>query len=268
MNLPQSRHGESIWYELLTKDLGNAQAFYSGLIGWNVVDAGMPGMDYHLAMQGDAAIGGIMPITDEMAAGGAMPVWLPYFGVDDVDAAVEMAVAGGAEVQLPAFDVSEVGRMAMLMHEHVGMFYVMRGAPPEPSKSFAARAPKVGHVAWNELASSDPAVAKAFLSDVFGFAKSGGMDMGPLGEYEFLSIAGGAFAVGAVMPLMAGMPGSMWTTYFRVADIDVGAAFVTANGGQVVAGPMEIPDGEYSFNAIDPDGAMFGCVGPRVMAEG
>ena len=264
MNAPQNQHGEPIWYELLTKNLARAQAFYSGLIGWHVVDAGMPGMDYHLAMQGPAAIGGIMPLSAEMCDAGAMPIWLPYFGVDDVDKAVEKAVAGGAELQLPAFDVPDVGRMAMLAHPHTGMFYVMRGTSPEPSTSFAARAPMVGHAAWNELASSDPASAKTFLSDVFGFTKTDSMDMGPLGEYEFLSVAGGDFAVGAVMPLMEGMPVSLWTTYFRIADIDAGVAFVTANGGTILQEPIPIPSGDFSIMAMDPDGAAFGCVGPRV----
>ena len=260
-------HGEPIWYELMTGDLAKAKAFYEGLIGWHVVDAQMPDMDYYLAMQRDAAIGGMMPLTDEMVAAGARPVWLPYFGVDDVDAAVDKAIAGGAEVHLPAFDVPDVGRMAMLMHPHTGVFYVMKGSSPEPSVAFAAREPQVGHAAWNELASSDPAAAKAFLSDVFGFEVGDALDMGELGLYEFLSIKGGAFAVGAVMPVMEGMPGSMWTTYFRIADIDAGATFVAANGGQVVAGPMDIPSGDYSFNAIDPNGAMFGCVGPRLDGE-
>ncbi len=257
-------HGEPIWYELLTKDLARATSFYSGLVGWNVVDAAMPGMEYHLAMLGPAAIGGMLPLTDEMCEAGAMPCWLPYFGVDDVDASVDKAVAGGAVVQMPAFDVPEVGRMAMLSHTQVGMFYVMRGVSEEASTSFAARAPAVGHAAWNELASSDPVAAKAFLHDVFGFTKTGGMDMGPLGEYEFLSIAGGEFAIGAVMPLMDGMPVSLWTTYFRIADIDAGAAFVADNGGTVLQAPMEIPGGDYSFVAMDPDGAVFGCVGPRL----
>ncbi len=262
-------HGEPIWYELMTGDLPKAQAFYGGLIGWQVVDAQMPDMDYFLAMQPKgadevAAIGGIMPLTEEMTAAGARPVWLPYFGVDDVDVAVERAVAHGATVQLPAFDVPHVGRMAMLMHPHAGVFYVMRGFSEEPSVSYAAREALVGHAAWNELASSDPAAAKALLADMLGYQQEGALEMGPLGHYEFLQVAGGAFGVGAVMPLMEGIPVSQWTTYFRIADIDKGAAYVSANGGEMIAGPMEIPGGDYSFTAMDPDGAVFGCVGPRV----
>ena len=38
---------------------------------------------------------------------------------------------------------------------------------------------------------------------------------------------------------------------------------VTAGGGQILFGPMEIPGGEYSLNGLDPQGAAFGLVGPR-----
>ena len=274
MNTIPNVHGEPIWYELMTKDLAKAQAFYSGLIGWHVVDAQMPDMDYHLAKQphetyGVSAIGGIMPLSEDMTSAGAMSCWLTYFGVDDVDAAVERAVASGAEVQLPAFEVPDVGRMAMLSHPHTGPFYVMKGSSPEPSTAFAARAPMQGHVAWNELSSSDPDAAKAFLADVLGLTKNGDMDMGPLGKYEFLSVADGAFHIGAVMPLVANAPDavgeiSFWKPYFRIPDIDAAVAFIAANGGTVLHEPVVIPDGEFSVTAMDADSAVFGCIGPRV----
>jgi uncharacterized protein len=65
------------------------------------------------------------------------------------------------------------------------------------------------------------------------------------------------------MPLMPGMPMSMWTYYFRVADIDKAVITISANGGQILQEPTEIPGGEYSITAMDPAGAAFGLVGPR-----
>ena len=38
---------------------------------------------------------------------------------------------------------------------------------------------------------------------------------------------------------------------------------IVENGGQVFNGPMEIPGGEYALNGADPQGALFGLVGPR-----
>ena len=69
--------------------------------------------------------------------------------------------------------------------------------------------------------------------------------------------------LGAVMPMMPGMPMPAWSFYFRVADIDVAAARITEQGGTLFQEPIEIPGGEFSLNASDPQGAMFGLVGPR-----
>ena len=69
--------------------------------------------------------------------------------------------------------------------------------------------------------------------------------------------------IGAVMPKPAQMPHPAWSFYFGVEDIDRAAAAVSQAGGQVIVEPMQIPGGEYSLNAIDPQGAAFGLVGPR-----
>jgi predicted enzyme related to lactoylglutathione lyase len=90
--------------------------------------------------------------------------------------------------------------------------------------------------------------------------KDGEMDMGPMGKYHF--IKHGAM-IGAIMPRMPHMPVSAWTFYFRVADIDAAATAVAANGGQVMHGPIEVPGGDFSMNAMDPQGAMFALVGKR-----
>ena len=87
------------------------------------------------------------------------------------------------------------------------------------------------------------------------------MPMGELGDYRFIQHSGEA--IGAIMGLMPGMPMSVWSYYIGVDDIDRAVAAVRTNGGQVVVEPMEIPGGEFSCNGVDPQGAMFGLVGPR-----
>jgi len=159
--------------------------------------------------------------------------------------------------------VENVGRMAMVADPQGALFYVMRGASSEPSYSFAAIEPKVGHCAWNELSTTDPEAAKTFYSKLFGWAKDGDLDMGPMGKYEFLRVAGGRFLLGAVMPKMPQMPVSAWTYYFRVSDIDAAVDALKAAGGTLHMEPMEIPGGDYSLSASDPQGAAFGLVGPR-----
>jgi predicted enzyme related to lactoylglutathione lyase len=59
------------------------------------------------------------------------------------------------------------------------------------------------------------------------------------------------------------MPASSWTYYIGVDDIDRATAALNAGGGKVLHGPNQIPGGEYSLTAVDPQGAVFGLVGPR-----
>lgn len=263
-------HGDFIWYELLTSDADAAGDFYGKVVGWTSADSGQTAMDYRLFSSGDGSnmadgVGGYMAITPEMAEHGARPAWVGYIAVDDVDASTAAIIAAGGSVLMPAMDVEGVGRMAMVADPQGAPFYVMRGTSPESSGAFAATEPKVGHCGWNELSSADPEAAKTFFGTVFGWTKDGEMDMGPLGKYEFWKPGDGRdFMLGAVMPLMPGMPMSAWTFYFRVADIDKAVEAINANGGKVLQEPTEIPGGEFSIAAMDPHGASFGLVGPRV----
>jgi hypothetical protein len=49
--------------------------------------------------------------------------------------------------------------------------------------------------------------------------------------------------------------------YVNVADIAVAVTRVREGGGQVVQGPMELPDGSWIARCIDPQGAMFSLQG-------
>jgi uncharacterized protein len=59
------------------------------------------------------------------------------------------------------------------------------------------------------------------------------------------------------------MPVSLWTYYFRVPNIDAAVEMIKAHGGTILQEPMEIPGGDFSMNAMDPQGAPFALVGGR-----
>jgi uncharacterized protein len=258
-----NKHGDYIWYELMTTDANAAQDFYSAVLGWAFNSAGPGDKDYRQFSMHGVHVGGLLPLTPEMEQGGARPAWMGYIGVEDVDRmAVAIASANGS-VHMEPQDIPGVGRFAFVADPQGALFYVMTPIPPEgggSSQSFAATEPKVGHCAWNELATSNPAAALNFYHDLFGWEKDGEMDMGPLGKYEFLRHD---FMLGAMMPKMPGMPVSMWTYYFRVPDIDAAVATIKANGGQILQEPTAIPGGDFSMNALDPQGAVFALVGAR-----
>lgn len=50
----------------------------------------------------------------------------------------------------------------------------------------------------------------------------------------------------------------------HVADIDAAIAAINANGGKMLMEPMEFPSGEFAFQAMDPQGAAFALMGPRL----
>ena len=261
-----NKHGDFIWYELLTSDADVAGDFYGKVIGWTSTVSGQPGMDYRFFSAGDGSdmhdgVGGYMAITPDMAAGGAQPAWVGYIAVDDVDASATSIANAGGSVLMPAMDLAGVGRMAMVADPQGVPFYIMRGASDETSYSFAATEPQVGHCAWNELSTTNTAAAVDFYTRQFGWVQDGDMDMGPMGKYLFLRHGEGM--IGAIMPKMPEMPVSAWTYYFRVPDIDAAVATIEEHGGTIVQEPIEIPGGDYSMLGLDPQGAAFALVGAR-----
>ncbi|MDD9911390.1 MAG: VOC family protein [Ahrensia sp.] len=260
----QERDGDFIWYELITTDISAANVFYSGLMDWTASDAGMPDRPYGMFSARGAMIAGALELTSDMLAGGAQPMWAAYLAVDDADAAAKRVVAAGGEILMQPWDIPDVGRITFVKAPDGALFYIMSGMTGEPSESFAAREPRVGHCAWNELASTDLVAAEKFYADLFGWEKAETIDLGEMGPYGLYKNGSDRdFNFGGFMEAPDGMP-SMWQFYFRVADIDKAADFTAKNGGTILVGPIEIPGGEYSISGIDPQGAVFGCVGERI----
>ena len=249
--------GDHIWYELLTTDPDAAAGFYTGVVGWKVRSAGMPGMDYRLWSAPDAAdVGGLMKLPD----GAEMPpIWLGYVGVADVDRKAEEVKKGGGAVHMPPTDIPGVGRFAMVADPQGAMFYVMRGDSPQASTAFKPM--EVGHCAWNELVTSDQAAALDFYTTLFGWEKGDAMPMGEMGDYRFINRDGGM--IGAMMNRPKPEQRPMWNYYFRVSGIDAAADRIRARRGKIAAGPMEVPGGDWVINGIDPQGASFGLVGSK-----
>ncbi|WJY18890.1 VOC family protein [Alteriqipengyuania flavescens] len=253
-------HGDFVWYELMTSDADAAQAFYEPLLGWKFADSGTPGMDYRLGKAAGADVVGLLGLTEEMTAGGARPVWVGYIAVTDIAAAMDSLTSAGGQPFMDIQHMPGVGKMAMVADPQGAPFYLMQ-PEGEGSTSFAKHEPKVGHCAWNELASADQSAAHEFYTDLFGWEKADTMDMGEMGAYDMYSVNG--YTLGAIMAKPAEMPVSLWSYYFRVPEIDGAAEYVKANGGQIIVGPMEIPGGEHVFSAIDPQGAMFSLIGKK-----
>lgn len=252
------QQGDFIWYELMSTDPDVAAIFYSAVIGWEARAAGGSARDDRIFSIDGAEIAGMLKITAD-AVPGMGSCWLGYVRVDDVDAAAADIVRAGGARHVPPTDIPGVGRLALVTDPQGAAFYVMRSIRDEESTSFASM--KTGHCSWNELATDDQAAAIAFYRDRFGWEKGDALPMGEMGDYQF--ITHGGQTIGAVMTRMAGSPPPRWNFYFTVDDIDRAARAVGAHGGTIHHGPAEIPDGGFIIVAGDPQGAVFGLVGPR-----
>lgn len=247
-----------VWYELMTSDAPAAEAFYRSVCGWTAADAGMPGMAYTLLSAGPTMIGGLMALPEEAAKMGARPAWLGYIGVDDVDAWAAKVTAAGGSIHKAPEDILGVGRFAAAADPHGAAFILFKGNGEAPTPVPPGTP---GHVGWHELHAGDGAAAFAFYAGLFGWTLSSEMDMGPMGSYRLFA-AGGA-DVGGIMTKMPEMPVPSWVYYINVEAIDAAMARVTAGGGTVINGPMEVPGGQWILQGLDPQGAMFALVAPR-----
>lgn len=111
-----TRPGSLAWTELHTSDAAAAKDFYGDVFGWQVRDEPMDGFTYTVARPRGGGDGsdqaGIMQMSQEMAAGGAVSMWQPYFEVADCDAVCAKAAELGASVYMGAETVEGVGRLA------------------------------------------------------------------------------------------------------------------------------------------------------------
>jgi uncharacterized protein len=254
-----NQHGDFIWYELLTSDADAAARFYGAVVGWQERPAEGSDRGYRIFGIRGADVGGLMPLPAGAEQAGMRPTWLGYVAVDDVDATTSEIVRDGGAQHMPPTDILGVGRLAMLTDPQGVMFYVMRGAMDGTSTAFDQS--QSGHCNWNELSTTDPAAALAFYTARFGWTKGDAMPMGEMGDYQFIDHGGRT--IGAMMRRTPEGPPPAWTFYFGVEDIDVAAKATSANGGAIHYGPAEVPGGVFIIVASDPQGAMFGLVGPR-----
>jgi predicted enzyme related to lactoylglutathione lyase len=245
--------GRPLWYELMTTDMQGAEAFYRTVVGWKTSPFDGAGQHYTMFNRGgDVPIGGVMTKPDEVKA---PPFWAMYIGVPKLeDAAARIKSLGGAE-RTEVLDIPKVGRLQMMTDPQGAAFYIYEPADAEQRPE---EAPEVGEVSWHELMTTDAPAAMKFYQQVFGWEPTQAMDMGPMGLYQIFNRPHGM--IGGMMnkpPEMANVPPN-WQIYFRVPDVHAAAERIKANGGQILNGPMEVPDGDWIVNAMDPQGAAFG----------
>lgn len=247
--------GRPVWYELMTSDMTAAESFYRAVVGWTAEPFAGAGQPYTaFSRDGDVSIGGVMNTPAEVKA---PPFWAMYIAVPDLENVVAHITRLGGKAHTDVIAIPDVGRLRLMMDPQGAAFYVIE---PASSEQRPETAPEVGDASWHELMTTDAAAAMTFYQEVFGWRPDEAMDMGPMGTYHMFRRPQGHGTIGGMMNKpkeMANVPPN-WQIYFRVPDVDAAVERITANGGRILNGPMEVPGGDRVVNAMDPQGAAFG----------
>jgi len=249
--------GTFCWVELATSDAEGAKEFYRNLFGWDVEDSEVPGGGVYstFKIDGQSVCAGNQQ-QEEEAKAGVPPHWNSYISVEDVDQTAKVAEAAGATIVAQPFDVMELGRMAVLT-DPTGAFVCLW----QPGIHFGAQVVTEDNAySWNELATKDPARAKQFYTEVFGWDTTE-MDA-PNGTYTMFK--NGDDWTGGMMEVQDVPP--YWGIYFQVADAVATAAKAKELGGQVMMGPDKAGGVGTIAVLLDPQGAAFGIIQPERQA--
>lgn len=236
---------------LTTTDLAGAQAFYTGLFGWDVGDQSMPSDGYiHFRIDGYSVTEAVQMMPDMLDAG-APPAWTSHVNVEDADANAARAAEAGGVVLMPPMDLMDEGRMALIQDP--------TGAPLgiwQPGTKIGAQVVnQPNSLVWNELQTNDVAKTQAFYSDVFGWT-SETSESGYVAYYQDGRLHCGSIAIGEDW----GDVSPNWLVYFLVDDLDAAAARAAELGGEIVKGPSSSPTMGRMAVVRDPQGAIFAII--------
>ena len=245
--------GRFIWYEMMSTDPDGAEDFYTKVVGWGTQVWNEGPKPYTMWTMGEQPVGGLMELPQEAVAQGAPPHWMPYISTPDTDATLEQAKRLGGSAMTEPMDIPAVGRFVVLADPQGAIFAIYT---PESDTPDEDDPPGVGRFSWHELLTTDYEEAFDFYSALFGWEKGTAMDMGEAGMYQMYGRNGGDLGgMYNLLPDVTVPP--HWLLYVMVPDVDAAAETVTALGGKILNGPMDVPGGDRIVQCLDPQGAVF-----------
>ncbi len=260
MKVSGIKQGAPSWAELATSNEAGALAFYSGLFGWSDDPQPLPeetgGGAYHMAQIGGDNIAGLSRQQPEEAQRGIPPHWSVYLAVNNLDATLAKVEGAKGNVLLPAMDVMDAGRMAIITDPTGAPVGLWQARQHQGFGRFG----EPGAVTWCELLTSETEPAANFFTQVLGIrAETTAPDGGQ--PYTLLHAGDAQNEMAGLMkktPQMENMPNT-WAVYFEVTDADAAVARAKELGGELLSGPMDIPEGRFAM-IRDPQGAVFGVM--------
>ena len=110
-------------------------------------------------------------------------------------------------------------------------------------------------MAWNELATSDPAAAAQFYCSLFGWTTE---NFCPAPGMDYTMLKNGDKAFGGVMPVREPGTPPYWINYVGVENLETMVAKATALGAKILVPPMSIGEAGRIAILADPQGAPVG----------
>jgi predicted enzyme related to lactoylglutathione lyase len=242
-------HGQFVWYELTTPDVDASRRFYPPITGWGTQQFDK---DYTMWTSGGTPFAGIFNLGPEQRARGIPPNWMPYVEANNIDETARKATSLGGKVVHGPEDIPGTGRFAVVQDPQGAVFGIYKSN--RPSKSWDGTQ-MLGRFSWHELMTTDWPKAFDFYRSLFGWEKTGEMDMGG-GNMYFMYGKGKPFGgMFNRMPEMASVP-PFWLCYVHVKDVKTAVETAVRAGAKLQSGPMDVPGGSIAILS-DPQGAAF-----------
>lgn len=243
-------HGQFVWYELTTPDVDAARRFYPPITGWGTQQFDK---DYTMWTTAGVPFAGIFKLGPEQRQQGIPPNWMPYIEVNSVDETARKVSSLGGTVVVPPADIPGTGRFAVVRDPQGATFGVYKS-------NTASRAwdgtPTLGRFSWHELMTTDYRKAFDFYRQLFGWEKTGEMDMGGGNPYFMYGMKGTMYGGMYTRPPEMASMSPFWMIYVNVKDVKKAVDIATKAGAYVRQPPMEVPGGMIAILG-DPQGAAF-----------
>lgn len=244
-------HGQFVWYELTTPDTDAARKFYPAFTGWGTQQFDK---DYTMWTNGGAPFAGLFRLGPDMQQQGVSPNWMPYVESTNVDETARLATSLGGRVVHGPEDIPNTGRFAVIQDPQGATIGIYKST--RPSQAWDGT-PSLGRFSWHELMTTDRQRAYEFYKRLFGWEKTGEMDMGGGQMYSMYGKGGKPY--GGIFNRhgdMMSIP-PFWLCYIFVKDVKKAVDAAVKAGAKVQRPPMEIPGGGMIAILGDPQGAAF-----------
>ncbi|MFI5995652.1 VOC family protein [Streptomyces sp. NPDC051362] len=241
--------GAPCWVSLTTRDLKEAQGFYTAVLGWHWSSATRMGDGYRVARANGIPVAGVSEV--DFVARTAV-AWIPYFAVSSADETVARSQERGGTTAVGPISLPP-GRAALLADRDGAVFGIWEGQLVTGWERWREAAPS-----YVRLHTRDAFDAAIFYGEVLRWASAapGGCEVHYEGNEVVLRSGDDVVAriySGAVESGPDPTVRPHWQVHFAVDDVEACVRAARDHGGTAHQ------QGFGSMEAIltDPDGARF-----------